>query len=215
MPKRKFSTIDIPGASRSKFSDEASYENRTGAITMIVQAETDFEKTLYLSKIYQLFDSADYVEFISYLEPNFAYHIKLADAIEVERLSRLSQWQELKLKVTADAFKYYVPEDKHIGVTAVPTFNQFPFASKPLIEVPGGGNLVLIISGQKMITYRFNSLPANATIDCDELQQDVYVGNTLYNNTFDSSQEFPELPPGDLKIASNTPINLFPRWRLI
>lgn len=52
-------------------------------------------------------------------------------------------------------------------------------------------------------------------IDCDELQQDVYANNQLYNSTFDATQEFPELPTGDISINSNLKINLYPRWRLI
>lgn len=212
MPKRKFSTIEIPGASRQKFSDENSYENRTGNLTIIVKADNEFEKTLYLSKLYKLFDTPDYIEFISYLEPNFAYHIKISDAIDVSRLSRLSNWQELKLKVTADAFKYYVPPNKYLNINQLTIHNQFPFSSKPLIEVPAGGDLNLQINNK---SYKFTGLPTNAMIDCDELQQDVYANNQLYNSTFDATQEFPELPTGDININSNLKINLYPRWRLI
>jgi hypothetical protein len=84
--------------------------NREIDLSIVVRADNELDRTMRVSALDFAFDSANYIDFTYYGEPNFTYKITNADVISQARLSRISYWTRLTLKLSAQAFKYYVPE---------------------------------------------------------------------------------------------------------
>lgn len=212
IPKRKKILTSIEGSNEQVILDDGSYENREIDLSIIIQADDEESRTLRVSALMSAFDSADYIRFVHYGEPDYEYEITNADVITSTRLTRVSFYTQLKLKLSAKAFKYYKPEENFFITSSYQTLNRLSYSSRPLIHFTRSGNQSITINGSTSV---FNNLPSGgAWVDCEELQQDVYNGNTLVNNAFKISQEFPLIPPGKVTITASEAM-VYPRWRTI
>ncbi|WP_129045004.1 hypothetical protein [Companilactobacillus metriopterae] len=208
MPKRKKTLQSIDGASSSIVLDENSYENRDVNLSMTVQANSEQERVMRLSALYAAFDTDSYVDFIYYGEPNMVYKVTNADVVEQDRVVRNSYYTDVKIKLSAQAFKYYKPDDL-INVSAGSTVtlnNRFNYSSAPFITVLKAGTVNIGINS-KTYTYSFTVLN-KWNILCDDTEQ-------WTDGDYDINQEFPKLKPGINTITSNFDLQIQPRWRLI
>jgi len=213
IPKRKKNLTSIEGGNEQVILDDGSYENREIDLSIIIHADDEESRTLRVSALVSAFDSADYIRFVHYGEPDYEYEITNADVITSTRLTRVSFYTQLKLKLSAKAFKYYKPEENFFVTSSYPILNKFSYSSRPLIHFTSSGNQSITINGSTSV---FNNLPSGgAWVDCEESQQDVYKNdNTLVNNAFRVSQEFPLIPPGKVTITASQ-VMVYPRWRTI
>lgn len=208
IPKRKKTFQAIEGASSQSILDENAYDNREIDLSIIVRANNELDRTMRVSALVSAFDSANYIDFTYYGEPNFTYKITNADVISQARLSRISYWTRLTLKLSAQAFKYYVPESSFDVNGTIELFNRFEYESRPLIVT--SGTTVTIND----VTYEFKNPNGTINIDCDEEQQDVYDDSGVIENAFELMQEFPSLKSGNNVIEIEDG-KIYPRWRTI
>lgn len=208
IPKRKKTFQAIEGASSQSILDENAYDNREINLSIIVRASNELDRTMRVSALISAFDSANYIDFTYYGEPNFTYKITNADVISQARLSRISYWTRLTLKLSAQAFKYYVPESSFNVNGTIELFNRFEYESSPLIIMTGNS---VTINNE---TFNYNNSGSTIKIDCDEEQQDVFDDSGVIENAYDITQEFPKLRSGDNTI-SFTSGKIYPRWRTI
>lgn len=212
IPKRKKSLTSIEGGNEQIILDEGAYDNRELNLNIIVRAYDEEDRTLRLSALYSAFDTDKYISFMHYGEPNYEYLISNAEVVTSSRLTRTSYYSEVKIKLTAKAFKQYRPDESVTVKGTTKTFNRFNYASRPLIHILNSGVSTIAINGKP---YTFGPLPSGgAWVDCEESQQDVYNGNTIVENAFAVGQEFPSLPPGIVTITAGNAI-VYPRWRTI
>jgi len=207
-PKRKKTFQAIEGSNAQAVLDEKAWDNREIDLSIIVRASNELDCTMRVSALLLAFDSPGYIDFTWYGEPNFAYRITNAEASTPARISRISYWRQIDLKLSATAFKYYKPGTSINVNGSVFIYNKFLYPSRPLIMTTGNS---VEING---ITYNFKNPNGNITIDCDEEQQDVYDSSGVIENAYDINQEFPSLIPGENSIKL-TNGKIYPRWRMI
>jgi len=207
IPKRKKTFQSIEGASSQAILDENAYDNREIDLSIVVRADNELDRTMRVSALVSAFDSPEYIDFTYYGEPNFSYKITNAEVISQARISRISYWTQLQLKLSAKAFKYYAPGTSVDVDGSIFLYNKFQ-VSRPLIITKGTD---VVINGT---TYKFKNPGGSITIDCDEEQQDVYDDSGVIENAYDINQEFPSLKSGDNSITI-TGGKIYPRWRVI
>lgn len=208
IPKRKKTFRAIEGASSQAILDENAYDNREIDLSIVVRADNELDRTMRVSALISSFDSANYIDFTYYGEPNFTYKVTNADVISQARLSRISYWTRLTLKLSAQAFKYYVPESFFNVNGTIELFNRFEYESRPLIVTNGSS----VTINDKI--FNFNNSGSTINIDCDEEQQDIFNDSGVIENAYDITQEFPKLRSGNNTI-SFTNGKIYPRWRTI
>lgn len=208
IPKRKKTFQEIEGSNAQAILDENAWDNREIDLSIIVRAENELDRTMRVSALISAFDSPEYVDFNYYGEPNFAYRITNANVVSQARLSRISYWTKLTMKLSAQAFKYYVPSKSYDLDGRIFLYNNFLFPAKPLITTTG---TEVIINGN---VFKFKNPNGTITIDCDEEQQDVYDSKGVIENAYDINQEFPSLKTGNNAITI-TNGKIYPRWRMI
>ena len=208
IPKRKKTFQAIEGASSQSILDENAYDNREINLSIIVRASNELDRTMRVSALVSAFDSANYIDFTYYGEPNFAYRITNANEVSQARISRVSYWTKLTFKLSAKAFKYYEPSTSYDCNGEIQLANKFSYSSRPLIVTTGSS---VAINGT---TYNFKNSGSTINIDCDEEQQDVYSGSTVIENAYDLTQEFPFLKAGNNVIDIQNG-KIYPRWRTI
>lgn len=208
IPKRKKTFQSIEGSNSQAILDEGAWDNRTIDLSIVVRADNELERTMRVSALISAFDSAGYVDFTYYGEPNFAYRITNGDVVTQARISRTSYWTLLTMKLSAKAFKYYAPETEYDVDGEIQLANKFAYASRPLITTTGSS---VVINGT---TYNFKSSGGTISIDCDEEQQDVYTSNGVIENAYDMTQKFPYLDIGN-NVINIQGGKIYPRWRTI
>ncbi|MQS52175.1 hypothetical protein [Companilactobacillus mishanensis] len=212
IPKRKKTMTVIEGSNEQIILDEGAYDNREIDLNIIVHAVDEEDRVTRMSALISAFDSPGYIGFIHYGEPNYEYEVTNAEIATPTRLTRISYSTEVKIKLSAKAFKYYKPDEKQEFETTGEFYNRFNFPSRPLIHVGTVGVAYITING---INYTFQNIPTGgAWIDCDESQQDVYTDSGLIESAFNLGQEFPELPPGKVIVKAPSAI-VYPRWRTL
>lgn len=208
IPKRKKTFESIEGSNSQAIIDENAWDNRTIELSIVVQANNELDRTMRVSALISAFDSAGYVDFTFYGEPNFAYRITNGDVVTQARISRTSYWSLLTMKLSAKAFKYYAPETSYDVDGEIQLANKFAYQSRPLITTTGSS---VVINGT---TYSFKNSGSTISIDCDEEQQDVYTSNGVIENAYDMTQKFPYLDIGN-NIINIQGGKIYPRWRTI
>lgn len=208
IPKRKKTFQAIEGSNAQAILDENAWDNREIDLSIVVRADNELDRTMRVSALASAFDSANYIDFTYYGEPNFTYKITNADVISQARLSRISYWTQLTLKLSAKAFKYYVPESSFDVSGTIELFNRFEYESRPLIIMTGNS---VTINNE---VFNYNNSGSTIKIDCDEEQQDVFNDSGVIGNAYDITQEFPKLRSGNNSI-SITNGKIYPRWRTI
>lgn len=208
IPKRKKTFQAIEGSNAQAILDENAWDNRDIDLSIVVRADNELDRTMRVSALVSAFDTAGYIDFTYYGEPNFAYRITNADVVSQARLSRISYWTKLTMKLSTQAFKYYVPETFYKVDGSIELFNKFEYPSRPLIVT--SGTTVTIND----VTYEFKNPNGTINIDCDEEQQDVYDDSGVVENAFELTQEFPSLKSGN-NIIEIEDGKIYPRWRTI
>jgi len=208
IPKRKKTFQAIEGSNSQAILDENAWDNRTIDLSIVVRADNELERTMRVSALVSSFDSADYIDFTFYGEPNFVYRITNADVVSQARISRISYWTQLTFKLSATAFKYYAPATEYDCDGEIQLANKFNYSSRPLIATTG--NTMVINS----TTYKFNNSGGTIIIDCDEEQQDVSNSDGVIENAYDLTQKFPSLNSGN-NVINIKDGKIYPRWRTI
>lgn len=208
IPKRKKTFQAIEGSNAQGILDENAWDNRDITLSIVVRANNELDRTMRVSALVSAFDSPEYIDFTYYGEPNFAYKITNADVISQTRLSRISFWTKLTMKLSAQAYKYYAPSTSYDLDGRIFLYNKFLFPSRPLITTTG---TEIVINGN---VYKFKNPNGSITIDCDEEQQDVFDDSGVIENAYDINQEFPSLKVGNNAITI-TNGKIYPRWRMI
>lgn len=219
IPKRKKTFQAIEGANTQAILDENAYDNREIDLSIIVRADNELDRTMRVSALVSAFDSPGYIDFTYYGEPNFNYRITNAEVISQERVTRISYWTHLSLKLSAGAFKYYKPDTVYeFGNETLKLFNKFDYIARPLISTSGVGFILGTESSTSisLYGYKYNNPGGVIYIDSDEEQQDVYNAAGVIENAYKIGQEFPILYPGMNVITGIGPGNsIQPRWRTI
>lgn len=206
-PKRKYSTVDIPGASRQVILDENAYENRTINLKLSVMADNPQDRSFRIAKVVDEFSKGNYSDLVLYSDPNFRYEVISSSSIKVDKPAMSSEYTKVEISLNAGAFKYMYPEEKivlsnelnHQNGTVSQTFitNPTSYRSAPLIIHKADSDHQEFIDSLIFTAYlqedsadsttqnvEFNvDLKKTSIIDCDELAQSVsYEDGTIVRN---------------------------------
>lgn len=187
LPKRRVSSVVIPGRSSSLKFDEGTYDDITITLECsIIDKKDIIEK---IEKIKEWLMTTGESDLIFNFEPNKKYIAQVVNAIDFKQA--LKYISSFPIIFNCKPFKYSV-EDKIITITKNNStiYNEGTFESEPVIKVYGSGNIKLKINDNEVIVKKVDGY-----VSIDSVLKDAYKDDVLKNG--DMIGEFPVLKVGE------------------
>lgn len=187
LPKRRVSSVVIPGRSSSLKFDEGTYDDITITIECsIIDKKDIIEK---IDKIKEWLMTTGESDLIFSFEPNKKYIAQVVNAIDFKQV--LKYTSSFPIIFNCKPFKYAVEENIIIITKNNSTiYNEGTFQSQPVIKVYGSGDIKLKINDDEVTVKNVDGY-----VTVDSVLKDCYKDDVLKNG--DMIGEFPEFKIGE------------------
>ena len=206
-PKRRVSTINIPGRNSNLRFDEKTYDDITLTVECSVKDRENIADKIDDIKAW-LFEVGESDLIFSFQEDK-KYIAQVINSIDFKQVYRY--FSEFPIIFNCRPFKYAVENNiVNIIKTEATINNPGTIESEPVISIYGSGDIVFKINGQQI-----SLKGVSEKIIVDSVIQDCYddAGNNLNENM---SGEFLKMKPGEniIEWSGNvTKVELLPNWR--
>jgi predicted phage tail component-like protein len=206
-PKRRVSTINIPGRNSNLRFDEKTYDD----ITLTVECSVKDKQNLAdkIDDIKAWIFGAGESDLIFSFQTDKKYIAQVINSIDFKQVYRY--FSEFPIIFNCRPFKYAVENNiLNIIKTGTTINNPGTIESDPVISIYGSGDIVFKINGQQI-----SLKGVSEKIIIDSVIQDCYddAGNNLNGNM---SGEFLKMKSGEniIEWSGNvTKVELLPNWR--
>lgn len=203
-PKRKTTTILIPGRNGSFTESTAAYEN----YTLSIGCGIEHVKQSEINQLWEWLDGSG--DLILCTQPKMVYKARIDDSISLS--DKHLVFQNFLLQFDVQPFKYNVnaQNDFIIAVNPIVLHNKGNYFSEPVITLFGSGDLYININGKR---YGCNAVDGPITIDSQ--MQMVYYNHVNYNSEY-TAEIFPVFQKGDNQISFSGDVKrveIQPNWR--
>lgn len=204
-PKRKISSVNIPGRNSSLKFDENKYEDITITVKCSVKGTDYYKKIDEISG--WLFGSGE-DELIFSFDEGKKYIAQVVNSIEFSQVLRYVS--EFVIVFNCQPFKYDI-SNANVVITKPGVINNLGnIYSEPIIKVNGSGNIVLSINGEVINLYEVSEM-----LIIDSVIENCY-NEKLENRNYKMSGEFPVLESGENNISwtgNISNLEVTPNWR--
>ncbi|MEY8762473.1 MULTISPECIES: distal tail protein Dit [Clostridium] len=206
-PKRRVSTINIPGRNSNLRFDEKTYDDITLTVECSVKDRENIADKIDDITAW-LFKTGESNLIFSFQEDK-KYIAQVVNAIDFKQVYKY--FSEFPIIFNCRPFKYAV-ENNIVNIIKAETTINNPgtIESEPVISIYGSGDIAFKINGQQI-----SLKGVSEKIIVDSVIQDCYddAGNNLNGNM---SGEFLKMKPGEniIEWSGNvTKVELLPNWR--
>lgn len=215
-PRRKQNAIQPYGYSGSLIIDEEAYEDSEMELILWVNGKDDKEASEKREKIFYMFDSGRYLEFIPYWDPDKIHRVR----VDTPLLFTPKYWhlggQPFSITLAVAPYKYYTGYSNTV-LTSPGTINNPKLdSSKPIIKVVGSGSITLTVNGE---AFRMQDIQSEIILDSQmSFAYREPTGSIINDNDKIFTREYPVLKPGNNTISwtgSVTRVEIEPRWRTL
>lgn len=187
-PKRRVSTINIPGRNSNLRFDEKTYDD----ITLTVECSVKDKENLAnkIDDITAWLFGAGENDLIFSFQEDKKYIAQVVNAIDFKQVYKY--FSEFPIIFNCRPFKYAVENNiEPINTSGAKVTNSGTIESEPIISIYGSGDIVFKINGQQI-----SLKGVSEKIIVDSVIQDCYddAGNNLNGNM---SGEFLKMKPGE------------------
>ena len=216
--KRELSLVSIPGRDGDLVNSNYRYANATVSYTCFLPAKSIEELTTKVRNVKKwLFSEPDsYHKLTDSYDPDFfrwaIFNSKLDISDQVNKIGSFTvTFSCHPFKYNCDAYEIIQDVEENPVM-----FNPYPFASRPLIQIQGDGDITITIRNSKgNKSYQFRNV--DDEVFCDSELMNCYAGSFLKNSDF-YADDFPILEPGEntFEIEGNTEaVYVIARWRCL
>lgn len=190
-PKRKVTTVDIPGRSSALRYDENAYEDIIISLDCAVKEDTDLPDKIDQIKGWLIGSGES--ELIFSNQPDKKYTAQVVNSIDFKETFNVLS--EFPIIFNCRPFKYKVDEPL-ITVTSsnIILKNEGTFQSQPIIKIYGSGDLSITINGEAISIKNVSQY-----VTVDSVSMDCYKDDILKN--CDMTGDFPVFNCGDNMIS--------------
>lgn len=207
-PRRKYTTITVPGRNGVLLLDENAYENYTQPYDIYIRGGNKHLPQKARAVTSWLCAPQGYQRLEDGYEPDVYRMAYYEGPTDIENI--LNSFGRATIEFNCKPQRFLRSGERAIrlespGVLANPTC----FEALPLITVYGSGAGILAVGG---VTLAINSISGYLVLDSDT--QNAYKG-TENKNAAISGQDFPTLPAGDTAVSWSggiTAVEIVPRW---
>ena len=206
-PKRRVSTINIPGRDSNLRFDEKTYEDITLTVECSVKDNLNVADKIDDIKAW-LFGTGE-SDLIFSFQADKKYIAQVVNAIDFKQVYRY--FSQFPIIFNCRPFKYAVENNTlTINTSGTAVINPGTIESEPVISIYGSGDIVFKING-----VQINLQDITEKFIVNSVMQDCYddAGNNLNGKM---TGEFLKLKPGENIIewsGSITKVELLPNWR--
>ncbi len=200
---RRISAIEVPGRDGTLHIDDGSLGSVTKTVTLGMKGLTaldDIQAWLTGSGV-----------LTSTTEPDVAYHVHQAEALDWERIGRILY--QVVAVFDCEPYRYAYPAATDITLTAPGTVtNPATAKAAPLLVIEGTGDITLTIGNQ---VVALTDLDTGITLDCAAL---VAHDEAMANMSAHMQGDYPVLLPGTNAISWTGAVDsltITPRWRYL
>lgn len=207
-PRRKYSTITVPGRNGVLLLDENAYENYTQPYDIYIRGGRRHLPQKARAVAGWLHGPQGYQKLEDSYEPDLYRMAYYEGPTDIENI--LNSFGRATIEFNCKPQRFLHAGDRTIRLESPGTLaNPTDFQALPLITVYGSGAGVLAVGG---VTMAITSISSYVVLDSDT--QNAYKGTENKNSTI-SGQDFPTLPAGNTAISWSggiTAVEIVPRW---
>lgn len=215
-PKRRVEQRTVFGRSGDVLFDEEAYDNTSMELILFVLGTKDHTASDNRDRVFDWFDSGDYMDFIPYFDPGKIYRIKTTSAPSFTSRYYFDEGQQVNTELTIKPFKYYVDSPKVTLTTPGAINNPYSKESLPLIKITGTGDITLTIGG---LPFVIKNVTDHIWLDSQAMFAYKDVSGVLTNeNGKIFTRNYPYLRKGITNISwtgNVTSLEIEPRWRTL
>lgn len=212
-PKRKYSTVTVPGRNGDLIIDEGAWENTTRSYSVSV-GSLHRRYTDMVNRVTEWLHSTNtYARLEDSYEPEYYRMAVFLEAINFSNI--VNQGAKATVEFNCKPQRFLKSGEEVLTLKNGATIlNPTGFPSFPLLQITGTGSGRVVIG-----TYSVDitDIGGSLTIDCDMLN--AYSGTMNKNSVIKlGNPTFPRIEPGDITIGYSggiTKLEVTPRWYTI
>lgn len=143
-------------------------------------------------------------------EPEYRYFGRILAAVQFDKVG---SWRlkSAGVQMLTQPYKGKSPREPDISISSASfsLYNPGDVASRPIIQLSGGGNITLTLGG---VSMAFSDAPSLLRIDCDA-QIITQADGTLWTGSW--TGKFPSIPTGTStgSVSGGAELTITPEWR--
>lgn len=215
-PKRRIAFKQAFGQSGDNPFDEEAYDNTTMSLLMFATGSDAKTASDNRDRIYDLFDSGVYMDFIPYFDEKKIYRVMATEYPSFESKYYFGEGQSFNVELTVRPYKYYVQSPLVTLTTAGTINNTTSKTSLPRIKIFGSGDVTLKVNG---INFVVKNVVDYIILDSNLMFAYKETGGLVSSeNSKTFTRMYPFLKQGNNTISwtgTVSKVEIEPRWRTL